>query len=171
MICPNCGHDNLPGSEACSSCGQDLSQLDLPVARDRVERSLMEDTVGRLCAVKPICVKPDATLHDALQTMIGGGVGALLIVSDANLVVGILTERDLLTKVAGFHSDLDHLRVQQFMKPDPEVLAASDTLAFALHKMDIGGYRHLPVVRDGQPVGVISVRDMLRHIAKLCKDF
>jgi CBS domain-containing protein len=36
--------------------------------------------------------------------------------------------------------------------------------------MDIGGYRHLPVVKDGKPVGVISVRDLLRHITKLCKD-
>ena len=45
-----------------------------------------------------------------------------------------------------------------------------DTLAFALHKMDGGGYRHLPVLKDGQPLGMISVRDMLRHITRLCKD-
>ena len=45
-----------------------------------------------------------------------------------------------------------------------------DTLAFALHKMDVGGYRHLPILREGRPVGVLSVRDMLRHITRLCKD-
>ena len=45
----------------------------------------------------------------------------------------------------------------------------ADTLAFALHKMDVGGYRHLPVLKDGKPTGVISVRDMLRHITRLCK--
>jgi CBS domain-containing protein len=36
--------------------------------------------------------------------------------------------------------------------------------------MDVGGYRHLPVIDDGAPVGMLSVRDMLRHIAKLCKE-
>ena len=36
--------------------------------------------------------------------------------------------------------------------------------------MDAGGYRHLPVVADGKPVGVISVRDILRHIVRICQD-
>jgi CBS domain-containing protein len=45
----------------------------------------------------------------------------------------------------------------------------ADTLAFALHKMDIGGYRHTPVVENSVPVGMISVRDMLHHITRLCK--
>ena len=35
--------------------------------------------------------------------------------------------------------------------------------------MDVGGYRHLPVIHDGRPIGVISVRDMLRHITRLCQ--
>ncbi len=102
--------------------------------------------------------------------MMGPGVGALLIVDDHQKLVGILTERDLLTKVVGYHAEYVHLPVEQFMTPDPEAVAVTDNLAFALHKMDIGGYRHLPVVKDGKPVGVISIRDMLRHITKLCKD-
>jgi len=44
----------------------------------------------------------------------------------------------------------------------------TDTLALALQKMDVGGYRHLPVVDEGKPVGVISVRDMMRHLTRLC---
>jgi CBS domain-containing protein len=170
MICPNCGHDNLPGSEECFGCGQDLTQLDRPVARDRVERSLMEDTVGTLSPAKPIVIGPTATLQQALQAMIGPGVGALLVVDGDNKLVGILTERDLLTKVVGIHIDYGQLPVREFMTAEPEAVTLSDTLAFALHKMDIGSYRHLPVVKDGRPVGVISVRDMLRHITKLCKD-
>jgi CBS domain-containing protein len=170
MICPNCGHDNLPGCEECTACGQDLTQLDRPVARDRVERSLMEDTVGLLCSKRPLVVPTTATLQEALQGMMGPGVGAMLVVDDAGKLVGILTERDLLTKVAGFHPEFANLPVQRFMTADPEAVSVTDSLAFALHKMDIGGYRHLPVVKDGKPVGVISVRDMLRHITKLCKE-
>jgi len=170
MICPNCGFDNLPGSEECSSCGQDLTQLDRPVARDRVERSLMEDTVGALCNIRPITIPPRATLQEAINAMEGPGVGALLIVDDVGKLLGIFTERDLLSKVVGHFPNYAGLPVQQFMTPDPEAVASTDNLAFALHKMDIGGYRHLPVIKDGKPIGVLSVRDMLRHITKLCKD-
>jgi len=55
-----------------------------------------------------------------------------------------------------------------FMTANPETVSTSDTLAFAIHKMDVGGYRHLPVIHHGAPVGVVSVRDMLRHITRLC---
>jgi CBS domain-containing protein len=170
MICPNCGHDNLPGSEECSSCLQDLTQLDRPIASNRVERSLMEDPVGSLCHHKPITVRPSATVHEAIQAMLGPGVGALLIVDDAGKLVGILSERDLMTKAADEQAAFRTLQVRQFMTPNPETVKADDSLAFALHKMDIGGYRHLPVMSEGRPEGIVSVRDMLHHITRLCKD-
>ena len=51
-----------------------------------------------------------------------------------------------------------------------ETVAPTDILAIVLGKMDTGGYRHLPVVANGRPVGVISVRDVLRHLTALCPD-
>jgi CBS domain-containing protein len=83
--------------------------------------------------------------------------------------VGIFSERDLLTKVAGTAVDYERQPVSQFMTSNPETIQATDRLAFALHKMDCGGYRHLPVIKDGRPLGMISVRDMLRYITRLCK--
>jgi CBS domain-containing protein len=170
MICPNCGHDNLPGSEECTSCLQDLTQLDRPTAHDRVERSLMEDPVSALRPRKPVTVRPTATVREAMQTMLARDLGALLVVDGAGKLLGILSERDLLVKVAGLHDDYADLPVEHFMTPQPETVTDEDTLAFALHKMDIGGYRHLPVLSEGKPAGVISVRDLLRHITRLCKD-
>ena len=84
-------------------------------------------------------------------------------------LVGIFSERDLLTKVAGIHDPYAELPVRQFMTPKPETIKPTDTLAFALHKMDSGGYRHLPVVRDGRLVGIVSVRDLMRHVTRLCE--
>jgi CBS domain-containing protein len=80
-----------------------------------------------------------------------------------------LTERDFLTKVAG-SAGFGRQPVADYMTHHPETVGPTDSLAFALGKMAGGGYRHLPVVRDGQPVGVISVRDILRHVVWLCRD-
>ena len=55
------------------------------------------------------------------------------------------------------------------MTADPETVRPTDPLAFVLHKMDGGGYRHLPVVQNGCVLGMLSVRDMLKHITRLCK--
>ena len=82
---------------------------------------------------------------------------------------GIFSERDLLKKIAGVHKSFGDLLVGDFMTPRPESVSPEDTLDLVLHKMDGGGYRHVPVVDRGKPVSVISVRDMLRHITKMCQ--
>jgi len=102
--------------------------------------------------------------------MLAHDVGALLVVDAQGKLLGIFSERDLLTKVAGRAEPCADVPVQDLMTPRPEAVTTTDTMAFALHKMDVGGYRHLPVLHDGVPIGVISVRDMLRHITRLCKD-
>jgi CBS domain-containing protein len=170
MICPHCSHDNLPGSEQCCNCQHDLTQLDRPTAQDRVERSLMDDPVRALRPRPAVTLPPTATVGQAIQTMLAHNVGALLIVDAAGRLLGIFSERDLLTKVAGTQADYAERAVREFMTAGPEAVREDDTLAFALHKMDVGGYRHVPVVKDGQPLGMLSVRDMLRHITKLCKN-
>jgi CBS domain-containing protein len=170
MICPHCGNDNLPGNEECGRCGQDMTQLDRPVPGDPVERSLIEDPVGRLNPRTPVTIRPTTSVRDAIQIMLDNNVGALLIVGDDQRLLGIFSERDLLTKIAGLRSDYAARPVSEFMTRDPETVAPHHSLAFALHKMDCGGYRHVPVAENGQPIAMISVRDMLRHITRLCHD-
>jgi CBS domain-containing protein len=171
MICPNCGHDNLPGSEECACCLQDLTQLDRPTAHNKVERSLMEDPVSALRPPEPVRIRPTTTVREAVRLMLARNIGALLVVDAGNQLLGIFSERDLLTKVAGLAAGNMERPVSEFMTPDPETISSSDTLAFALHKMDGGGYRHLPVIANGRPTGVISVRDLLKHFTRLCKGY
>jgi CBS domain-containing protein len=170
MICPNCGHDNLPGSEECSRCLQDLTQLDLPTAQNRVERSLMEDPVHALKPRNPVTILPDAPIQTAIDLLLRENVGAVLVVDESGKLAGILSERDLLTKAAERADSFANLLVRDIMTPNPETVTADDSLAFAVHKMDVGGYRHVPVVREGRPSGVLSARDLLRHIVRMCKD-
>jgi CBS domain-containing protein len=169
MICPSCNHNNLPGCEVCSNCLHDLTQLDRPTAQDRVERSLMDDRVSVLQPRPAVTLPPGATVADAMRLMLEQNIGAVPIVDGSGRLLGIFSERDLLTRVAGTEPDCAARPVADFMTPNPETVREGDSLAFVLHKMDSGGYRHLPVVRGGQLLGMISVRDMLRHITRLCQ--
>jgi CBS domain-containing protein len=169
MICPWCDHDNLPGSDECGHCHQDLTQLDRPIAQDRVERSLMDDPVSVLLPREPVTLPAGATVGEAINELLHTDLGAVLVVDAEGGLAGIFSERDLLYRVAGLCPDYAGRPIGDFMTRHPETVRETDSLAFALHKMDCGDYRHLPVVRDGRLVGVISVQDMLEHITRICK--
>jgi CBS domain-containing protein len=149
MICPRCGLDNVPG----------IDQSDLT-----------ERPVRALDPRPPVTLPADAPLRQAVRVMLDQGVGAVLVVDDAGRLAGIFSERDLLLRVPDEEVRDGGTPLSQYMTRNPEAVHPDDTLAAALHKMDGGGYRHLPVVVGDRPVGMISVRDMLRHITRLCRD-
>jgi len=112
----------------------------------------------------PLSVEPTASLRDAVQVMREHHVGCVLVVT-ASKLVGILTERDLLLKME--NADLD-APVSRLMTPDPETLELDDPIVWALNRMSVGGYRHVPLVdRDGRPVGILSVKDIVHYIVAL----
>lgn len=129
----------------------------------------MLDPVAVLDPHPPVTIGVSATLGDAVDSMIAQKVGAVLVTDEKGLLVGILTERDFLTKVA-YSADFRRLPLQEFMTREPEAVSPADPLAFALGKMAGGGYRHLPVIEDGKPIGSISIRGILTHIVSLCSD-
>lgn len=169
MICPNCGYDNVPGAEECASCEQDLTHLDRPEPRDRIEQCLLLDTVRDLGPAKPVQIRSTETVQEALGTMALHNVGAVLVVGPGDELMGILSERDILNDVCGVVDDYHDRPVTEFMTPNPITVTLDEKLAFALYKMDVGGYRHLPVLESRHPVGMISVRDLLRYVARLIK--
>lgn len=169
MRCPACETPNPPGADECSKCQTPLTAFDAPVPQGPIETSLLNDPVSVLDPRPPVTVPVEGTLGDAVRAMIDTRVGAVLVTGPGGELVGILTERDFLSKVAGVPG-YERLPVAEFMTRSPETVAPTDPLVSALGKMDAGGYRHLPVVADGKPVGVVSVRDVLRHLTALCPD-
>ncbi len=171
MLCPRCGHDNVPGLDVCSHCWQDLAQIDLPCGHDRVESSLLEDRIACLKPRRPVTINGTTTVRQAVKIMTDQNVGAVLVVDGHGQLDGILSERDLLIWAADLPTDqLDSRLAREFMTDNPQTVCMDDPLARALQKMDVGRYRHLPVLQAGKPVGVISVRDLIQHISKLCKE-
>ena len=90
------------------------------------------------------------------------GVDCLLVTEDGALV-GIFTDRDAILKVAG--QARERRTIGDVMTHDPVILRSGDPVAVAIHKMAVGGFRHVPIVNGGVPVGVVSARDVFRHLA------
>ncbi|MAF49286.1 MAG: CBS domain-containing protein [Rhodospirillales bacterium] len=102
---------------------------------------------------------PDSTCRDAAKMMDANKISAVLVVTDERLQ-GIITERDLTAKVLAGGLDPDATRLESIMTPNPDVLAPDDPPQDALELMRIRGYRHLPVLDEGNIVGMVSIRDL-----------
>ena len=99
-----------------------------------------------------------ATVREAAQVMREEKIGCVLVM-DGQALLGIFTERDLVTRVVAEGLDPDTTRLHDVMTRDPDTISADDMAIEALRLMDDGGFRHLPVLKDGQVVGVVSRRD------------
>lgn len=161
MICPYCSHDNIAGEDVCAECGQSLvgvGEMDSVLVK-----SITTHAIDVLNPRQPAVVEPGASLREAVREMEDKHIGCLVVVQDKEMV-GIVTERDVLNKVDDDLANLDQ-PVSQFMTADPTTIDKRDSIAYALHTMDLGGYRHLPIVDEKRrPSGIISVRDILRYL-------
>jgi len=162
-ICPDCGHENIEGADECEKCNQSLSSLSKPRPTTSIERSVMKDRVKSLVPREPLIVTPDVSVRRVLEQLVARSVGCAVVVANHE-VVGIFTERDALYKLNVDAAELGDRPVSEFMTSPVETVGLDDRVAFALHKMDLGGYRHLPVVSEGRITGYISVRDILKHL-------
>ena len=167
MKCPACDYENLPGADACENCGTSLTRDDVPQAGTEVERSLMKDPVECLQPISPLRVELETSLEDAIQMMRNHGIGCVLITDADGKLTGILTERDLLQKVAGKGLDLAQSLVGDFMSPAPESSKPDHPLGYALHRMIVSDIRYLPIVDSSdRPAGIVSSRDIIAYMAK-----
>ena len=98
--------------------------------------------------------------------MVDKSIGCLLVV-DGDAPVGIFSERDALIRLNVEANRLGDQPVSEYMTADPETLQGTAKIAFAVQRMVLGGYRHLPIVgEDGRLTGIISVRDVLRYLTE-----
>lgn len=129
---------------------------------EKISCATLREPIRGLEFREPIYVHQDTAVRDAVTAMNDARVGCVLVMESERLV-GILTERDILKKVIG-QLDLDS-PVGEIMTPNPETVGMDDGIAYALNKMHIGGYRHIPVLdRQDRPVGVVSMRDVVKFI-------
>jgi CBS domain-containing protein len=163
IICPDCGFENIEGIDACEQCQQPLTNLGWRMRSSSVEAGLFRDRISVLEPKRPATVSPNASVGEVLEKMAGDSIGCVVVVK-GDEVVGIFSERDALLRLNIEAAQLADRPISEFMTPQPETLEADDKIVFALHKMDLGGYRHVPILSGGKLEGVISVRDILRYL-------
>jgi len=105
-----------------------------------------------------VTVPRTASIRTAAHMMKESRIGALAVV-DGERLVGIFTERDALFRVLAGRLDPDRTTVDEVMTHDPTTIGPERSIMHALHLMHDGGFRHLPVVERGRPVGMVSIRD------------
>ena len=162
MICPVCGFNNLQGEDVCENCGADLRASDIPEPSSAFEASLVDVPLTAVRHHTPLTIAPSASAADAVRQMQAANVGCLLVEDADGNLRGILSERDLVMKLD--KPRLEGVSVADLMTSDPVALRPDDSVAIAIHKMAVGGFRHIPLVADGRATGIVSARDLLRHI-------
>ncbi|MBI3448687.1 MAG: CBS domain-containing protein [Acidobacteria bacterium] len=165
VICPGCEFENVAGDELCAGCGQDLLDAGVPSPRGGMQGRILSDPLSALRPVAPIVVAPDASAAEALRLMKERRHGSVLVV-EGGVLAGIFTERDVLLKLAGRDLDPATVKVGALMTAAPAALHEDDPLAYAIHLMAVRGVRHVPIVREGRPVGLVSIRGVLAYLTE-----
>lgn len=148
----------------------DEAYEDDPSARERTEQQLGEAILNAPIRVleprPPVTLSEDAPIDEAIRLMLDQGIGAILVVRGGK-ATGIFTERDVLRRVVS--GGIDRARpLREVMTGSPETLGLEDGISFALNRMIIGGFRHIPIVDEaGAPMAVLSLREVVAFIVSL----
>lgn len=108
-----------------------------------------------------LTVPPHASVREAAGVMTRVNCGSVLVIEPPDVLLGILTERDLMTRVLAKGVDPEATTVREVMTPKPIVVPPEMSVSDALVIMLERGFRHLPIVKGSRILGVFSIRDAL----------
>ncbi len=132
-----------------------------------LESALAHTMLSEVVSQPVLTVSPSTTLADTIHLMQKERRSCVLIMEN-DRIAGIFTERDILMKVAAQPLDLLHTPVSGSMTADPFTLPADANVAFALNKMVLEGFRHIPLVDGaGRPTAVVSMRNVIEYLGEI----
>lgn len=168
-VCPSCGVENIAGEDRCSECFHSLMQSDLPKPKkvDAFQRVMMTAPISDLVTGSDLLVAaPDDSLAKIIEIFKKEKKACTLVYKKKH-IVGILSKRDILQKVASKDVDLSKIKIEEVMTRAPECVRADAPVAFVLNRMAMGGFRHVPVLAsDETPLGIIMIRDVLEYLVR-----
>lgn len=109
---------------------------------------------------RALTASPETSVSEAAELMVSRNVGAVLVIEQERLV-GIFTERDAVFRVIAKGRDARSTRLSEVMTPAPQTIEPDKPFGLALLMMHEHGFRHVPVIEHGEPVGIVSARHAL----------
>jgi predicted transcriptional regulator len=167
VICPSCGYENVPGQDECIRCESSLMQEDVPQPDTPTRWRVMVDPISSLdpSTIEPQIVPAGTSLAEGVRRMQEKNVGYLLVTGTDGRLAGILTEHDLLCRVAGQVTSLESYTVDELMSPRPTALKSSEPIKHALHFMALNDFMYIPLVDSAErPEDLLSFRRVARLI-------
>ena len=135
------------------------------IGKTASSRKARQDSVSSMQTDDYVCIAPSTPLSRAIESMSQDEGGCAIVCTEDGSVVGIFTERDLLTKVIGQEIDLN-TPVRNLMSPIVATLTPQATIGEAVAIMNDKGYRNVPLVKNGKLVGSVSVFDIISYLAE-----
>ncbi|WP_437881952.1 CBS domain-containing protein [Pseudomonas sp. LRF_L74] len=108
-------------------------------------------------------VSPDTSVIEAVRLLAEHGIGALVVLSQGRRLAGIVSERDYVRKVALLERSDFQSRVSEIMTAKVITVSPSDSVAHCMQLMTDHRLRHLPVLADGELIGMLSIGDLVKH--------
>ena len=122
---------------------------------------MLSEPIRNVMQRKKVLTAPSNTsVRTAAKLMAKRKVSAVMVVENKRLV-GIFTERDAVFRVIAKDRDTEATRLGDVMTPAPKTVAPDESFGYALVLMQENGFRHVPVVENGEPIGIVSARNAL----------
>ena len=128
-----------------------------------MHKSIVPDIIGGKQTL--LTLGADVSVRQAAKLMAERHIGAVLITADGRLE-GIFTERDVLNKIVAPGRDPEAVKLGEVMTRNPDTVSPDATALDTLIRMQTKGYRHVPVVDDGELIGIVSVRDLFNAVKR-----
>ena len=131
-----------------------------------LDNRFLSKSVGLLNPAPAVCVPDSSPIKTALEIFKRERIGCVVAIDEQGKVSGIFSERDVVLKVVLTDLAVNHVPIAEVMTRNPQSATMTTTVGFALNMMSQGGFRHIPIVDDDNfPVGLISVKDLVDHVA------
>ncbi len=128
-----------------------------------MHKSIVPDIIGGKQTL--LTLGADVSVRQAAKLMAERHIGAVLITADGRLE-GIFTERDVLNKIVAPGRDPEAVKLAEVMTRNPDTVSPDASALDTLIRMQTKGYRHVPVVDDGELIGIVSVRDLFNAVKR-----
>ncbi len=167
LKCPSCGAVYIMGADRCPKCLHSLMQQNLPGPKrgEKIQKVMLTEPISELLSGDELLVcADDDSVAQILEVMRKESKDCVLVFKKRKLV-GIISQRDILLRVAGKYPDIAKVKAANVMTPNPEFVRPEDPIAYVVSKMAMGGFRHVPVMNpDGTPMSIVSIKDVLIYL-------